>query len=294
MPVFPETPIDPGEPGAEIVPYGYEFRGFRFGSGTDYITEEVDGLLGSATSRDQDQDKSNDHGVNPGILLFGKRIIAFNMKVIGAPGEDIEQKLENLNRIFQPPARRKTRELSAFIFQRPGAPKKVIYARCTKRDFTSSYNVARGLAEGSVELQAPDPLIYSLAVNDATVILPGGSTSDSTILLNDGDHEDGSSPVFTISGPSTNPVITNQTDENRQFKLNVVLDANDSVRVDFKNRQIEVSRDGDPYEKDFTILAPDSRWWVLVPGLNTVSYNRGGGNAGATSTLTIEWQDVWQ
>lgn len=294
MPIFPQETPEPGDPGALIASaYQYEFRGLLFGAGTDYVTQEVTGILGAPTARDADQDKKNDHGVNPGILLYGKRIIQFNLTISGVGGLDIEGKLADARRTFQAPMRRYSLRLEEFVFQRPGEPKKVLFARCTKRDFTSDYRTARGLASGSVELQAPDPRIYSLEVHHADLSLPENETTDTIVIVNSGDHEDGAEPTITLHGPWNDPVIENTTDEEREFKLNFDLGPTDHVRVNFKTRIIEVSEDDGPFVENFTILSPDSRWWVLHPGQNTLQFTRGGGAVGLEGSAEVDWRDVY-
>lgn len=274
-----------------VVPYGYEFRGLSFGTGTDFVTEEVTGLLSSATARDSDVDKAHDHGSNPGTLLYGKRIISFNMKIKGTSA-DIEGKIATAQRIFQAPRIRYTNVPEPFVFQRPGGVKKVCYVRCTKRDFPSNFKTARGFAVGSVELVAPDPLIYSLTPSQAILTLDAGVVAGTNNATMNGDHADGASPVLTITGPATNPIIQNATDDGRAMRFDVVLAANDALRITVKTRRVErrVGLAGD-WNKEFGLTRTDNQWWKLLPGVNVINYNRTG--SATASTLTIDWSDTW-
>ena len=293
MPVFPAPEIEPGVPGALIEEdYQYEFRNLLFGSGTDFVTTEVTGLLGSATARDQDVDKGHDHGSHPGMIFYGKRFIAFDMTIRAANGADMEQKLEAAARAFQLPRIRNSKNMEPFIFRRPGVEDKVCYARCTKRDFPSNFKTAKGLAVGSVELQAPDPVFYSLTPSHADLDLPPTVTTGGVLVPMDGSHADGAKPLLTLTGPATNPVIENDTDDSRAIRLQVTLGANDAVRIDIKKRIVEhrIGLAG-AWNRNYAIVRADSQWWALLPGNNQIIYSRTGSST--TSTLDIDWQDAW-
>lgn len=291
MPVFPEAAIAPGQVGSRVVPYGYEFRDFQFGAGTDFITEEVTGLLSMAPARDQDIDRAHAHGVNPGILLYGKRILSYSMKIIGQMGPDIEGKLATAGRVFQPPRIRNSRQLEPLVFWRPGQPHKVCWVRCTKRDFPSNYQTARGFAVGAVEFQAPDPLIYALEESTSDLTLGNTIVVGNTIVSMEGDAADGAPPIIEITGPATNPIIGNDADDGRAIRLDVVLAIGDSLRVDVKKRKVEIKRGAGEWTKDYSVIRNDNQWWNLLPGLNNITYNRTG--SAAPSTLTLTWNDVW-
>lgn len=289
MPVFPEEVPDPGAVGGVVVVRGYEFRGFRFGTGTEYIVEEAEGLLSAPTARDQDIDRSHAHGTHPGILLYGKRIIAFDLKITGSPST-IDSKLRTVRRIFQAPRIRTSKISEPLVFWRPGEPKKVAYVRCTKRDFPSNFLLGRGLAAGSVELQASDPLVYALAPSTANLTLPGGSVAGTVTASMLGDAAEGVGPILEITGPATNPVIENEADDERAVRLEIVLGATDSVRINLATKVVEKDI-GAGWVRDYSIVRADNQWWKLLPGENVINYNRTG--SALASTLTVSWQDAW-
>jgi len=275
-------------------PYRYEFRDLAFGAGTDYIVEEVQGLLSMPTVRDGDTDRQSTDGAFPGVLTFGKRTLAFDLIIIGTAGTDIEGKLATARRTFQPPQRRKSTVMEPFVFQRPGEVKKVAYVRCTKRDFTSDYETARGKAEGSVELVAVDPTIYSLVVHDEEIQIAAAATSGTGTVTNAGDNADGTLPILTLTGPMTDPVVQNLDDDGRQFKLEGVFDADDQVRVDFRRRIVETRSGAGAWTEDYSIVKNDSLWWALLPGDNDLVFQRNSGNTATFATLEVTWQDAFQ
>ncbi len=145
----------------------YEFNGLLFGSNTSFITTKVDGLIGMPSTDSNDIDKLLEHGSIPGLLRIQKRTVAIDLSILGIPFGSIETNLTLAASAFQTPALRNSRVLAPFVFKRPGQVKKQIFARCDRRDFSSTYEVAHGHAVGSVQLVAPDPVIYSWAQNSA-------------------------------------------------------------------------------------------------------------------------------
>lgn len=273
-------------------PFVYEFRTLAFGSGTDYVVEKVTGLLDEPPTKDKDTDRAHDHGSNPGVLLYGKRIISFDVKIKGTIS-DIDAKIANAQKVFGAPRIRYSTVMEPFVFQRRGGVKKVIYVRCTKRSFPSNFQTARGFAVGSVELQAPDPLIYTLAASQAVINVGVGVTTANTNATMNGDHADGADPIITIVGPATNPIVTNATDDNRALRFQVVLAVGDAIRVNMKTRRVERRIGvGGTFAKDFSIVRNDNQWWALVPGVNAITYTRTG--SAAAGSCTLDWQDTWR
>lgn len=269
--------------------YQYEFRGLLFGAGTDYITTAVNGLLSAPDAVNRDTDSMNGHGAVPGILTGNKRTVEFDLSIIGGSGLDIEQKLNAAQEAFQLPRRRYSREMEPLIFRRPGQPAKVIYVRCERREFESNYNVAHGLAEGSVQLVAPDPIIYSLEEHTAVIELAPGDTNGQIEVYQFGNLVDGAPCTLEIQGPATNPIVGNVTDDNRQVKTTVVLTAANTLVVDQKT--LDSTLDG---ADAFGSVRNDSQYWQLLPKKNVITFSRAGGNTAATARLTIRWRDAWQ
>lgn len=296
MPVYPAEVLAPGDPGEEIESaFQYQFKDLLFGSGTPYIVTEVTGLLAMPGVTDHDKPKGYDHGANPGIITMNKRIIAFNIGVIGSAGVDIEQKIATASRVFQLPRLRRSKTMEPLVFQRPGQVMRQCFVRCTKRDFTSNFQMAKGLGIGSVEFQATDPRIYSLDEYTTAYTLTAGLTSGTFTVNTVGDFVDGTYPTVEIAGPATNPTIGNLDDDSRYFKLNVILTAVDAVRVDFKNQRI-YKRTGlaGAWVEDFSMLANDSKWWAILPGINDLQVTRQAGNTAGGMGVTVTFRDVWQ
>lgn len=274
-----------------VQPYQYVFRNFLFGSGTSIITTKVDGILGMADVDNGDIDRT-DHGSSPGILRMQKRPVAFDLTITGRKGTDIETKLAAARRVFQPPRIRKSHELEPLVFMRPGEPKKMLWVRCTRREFTSEYDTARGLASGSVELQAVNPRIYALEHTEGeTIALASGVTSATVFCEMEGDYEDGTPPRIWIQGPWTNPVLTNATD-GRVIRLNMILDADQELIL--RNKQVWWKAGLDqPFQKYYQVVLDTNQWWNLIPGTNEIVCERDAGNVGATGRIQFIWRDAY-
>lgn len=278
------------EPGDLIaVEYQYEFRNLLFGSGTDYVTTKVSGLHALPPVRNSDVDYVLEHGAQPGPVTMGKRTISIDMTIKGAAGQDIEDKISSASAAFQLPSRRNSRRTEKFVFWRPGQVKKFINVRCERRDFPSDFETARGMCKGTVDLVAPDPLVYSLQEHTKTLTLGTGETSGQINIPNFGNHQDGAACILEVTGPATNFSITNSTDDNRSLQTNASLDADDVFIHD--QAPFITTLNGDD-GADF--VENDSQEWRLLPGENVLVFSRSGTNAAAPATLKVTWRDVWQ
>jgi hypothetical protein len=296
MPVFPPSdPIPPGAPGSLITTnYQYEFNGVLMGALTPFTVEKITGLLGNAPVRLKDIDRENGHGSIPGSALFSPRTVSFDIKASdqfdGTPVDDL---LDMLSHAFDVPQLRYSTDLDVFAYQRPGRSTRRIFARGTKFDVDSTFNVGRGLIEASVEFVAPDPISYDLDLSTQSLTLGVGVTSNSMIVTMAGNFRNGTSPFLYISGACTDPIISNQDDDNRQIKLDVVLAANQICRLNMDTLEVSVQTGGgsNPWIEDYSIVRDDSQFWNLMPGNNTIVYARTG--SGASSTLRVDWYNAW-
>lgn len=273
--------------------YGYVFRNLLMGAGTDIIVENQDGIHTMPAVRNVGVERSNDHGSIPAYTFNSDRIVAFDLKVKGDYGADIWQKVSYLRKIFQAQATRIGRTEEPLYFKRPGQPVKYALVRCTRRDLPSNYMTATGLATASIELQATDPRIYSAVGSTGTITANAGATAATQVaMLMAGDHADGAFPTLVINGPSTDAIVGNATDDNRQLKLQIALAAGHKVRVNMKTQKVEKDV-GAGYVEDYTIIKNDSQWWKLRPGVNQITYNRAAGNTGLSSSVDLSWNDTW-
>lgn len=265
--------------------YVYEFKTLTFGSGTSYIVEEVEGLIGLPDVRTNDEDKQEDHGQHRGVDLLAGRHLIFVLNIIGIAGTDIEDKIRAAITAFQVSKRLGTQEYKLFV-QRPGREKLFIECRARRMAFPSDFNTARGLAKGGAELKASDPRYYSDTEKTTFVDIANTAVQGQSNITMSGDFVDGVEPILEIVGPATNPRIQNQADNNRTVRVDVDLSATDTLLIDSKKKTVTLNG-VDRYD----IVRTDNQWWVLLPGVNTVLYSRSVG--AASSRLTVRHHDAY-
>jgi hypothetical protein len=263
-----------------VANYQYEFNSLLIGSQTDYIVTAIEGLLSLPDVRSHDLDRQDRHGAIGGRDLLSGRKVIFDLSVIANSQGTIESNLRQLSRAFRPSS-----VDIPLVWQRPaGGPKRRLNCRPRRREFTAGYDVAHMLAEGAVELFAADPRIYSNDVSTQDFIIPNSGNSVTANLHSYGDFP--TPPTLTITGPVTNPRISNVADNNRQIRLDVVMTAGQTLVVDVGARTVTL--DGaDRYD----LVRGDNQWWEIQDGDNSITYNRT--DTGAGSTLTMTWRDAW-
>lgn len=290
-PTFPWLTDEDGAGDLVVLPYQYEFRGWLGGSGTAFVVEKVEGLLSSPPVDDFDLPLM-EHGSTPGVIRQQKRTIAFDLKVVGSRGFDIESKLAEVRRVFQLPRFRNTRKMYQLVFSRPGQPKRFVWCRCTNRDFTSEYATARGLAGGSVEVQAPDPTIYTVEEFSQDVVIASGNVSQDETLVMGGDYAEGVRPILHFYGPMRNPLVMNSADDGRTVRLALDIPAGDELVIDRQHRCWAKSASEEDWTQRPDFVRNDNQWWNLLPGDNLITIDRSGtGLIDDDGTLTISWRD---
>ena len=150
-------------------------------------------------------------------------------------------------------------------------------------------------------LVAADPRIYSSALHTSTVSAgtstPVGRSYDKGYGIDYGPASPvgqalvtnaGTTltyPVLTITGPASNPQITNMTTGQRISLIYTLADGEQLV-VDTLNRTVRLGGTTDRYGAvDFG----NTSWWGLVPGVNDIrlaSFSSG-------ASLRVDWRDAW-
>jgi phage-related protein len=265
-----------------VANYQYEYNGLLMGSLTSYVVEGIEGLWDLPDIRTADQERLDWHGDNPGEDLIAPRRKVITIKAYADTQTQMETNLALLAKTF----RQRNNQLP-FVWQRPGQAKKFVNARPRRRQFPTSYEMAHGLAAGSVELYCPDPTIYALANSTATVVLASGAAGASTTTAtNGGDFEVW--PTLTITGAGTNPRISNQQDSNRQVRIDVSMGAGDTLVINTHPNARTATLNGvDRYD----LVRNDNQWWMLQSGANTIGFSRTG--TAGSQTLTVVWNDGW-
>jgi hypothetical protein len=278
--------------GDDIQDFQYQFRGLSIGHNTPFSVKNVTGLLGHAEARSRDIARGNRHGSIPVALLFSPRIIAFDLEVSDQfDGTPIEDLLDELSDAFQPPDLRSSTSLDEFVYKRPDRTPRRFLVRCSKFDFDSDYNVGRGLASGSIELVANDPVSYDNELKTESLVLSVGETSDQVSVENNGNFRNGTPPILYITGTCIDPIVECMQDAERQLKLEVNLAANQICRVNMETFEVAVQTGVGAWVESYDIVRDDSQFFHLMPGDNTIVFSRTG--SGSSATLRLDWRDAW-
>lgn len=268
----------------------YEYCGLLMGSGTQYIVESWVGLFGFGNIRASDIDRLDRHGSVPGLDLMSGKTFQGHLHILD---EVSQSEMESLILALQTVMRPKQIE-QPFVYKRPGQPKKYMNCRPRKSDMPTSYEMAHGHSDATLEFYAATPVHYALAQSTLSATIASGQTSvQFQSAANNGNWP--TDPVITIQGPATNVRLTvsGQTsmdgvdNNNRTIGIDVVLGSTDVLTIDVGKRTIKlngVSR--------YDLKRTDNKWWSLFPGGNTVVYQRVS-NTGAGSTCTMTWHDAW-
>lgn len=267
----------------------YEWAGMLFGTGTNWIVTEMDGLDSQPDMVTDDSQRNDDHGGLVGIDLLSPRNITMAVDYLGSSHADVMAAYRQIAKVMRPLS-----ALYPFAFQRPNEVKKQVFVRPRQRSLPSTADVAMGLAEGTLAWLAPDPRIYSLAQNHAQIVLGAGVATAAVVIANAGDFH--AWPKFIISGTGTNPKVkvTAQTADpldgtnwnTQQIDTTAVMGAADVLSIDANIKDIQLNG-----VNAYTLKADDNQWWQYMPGNNTITFSRS--TTAGVMTLDIYWYDCW-
>ncbi len=116
------------------------------------------------------------------------------------------------------------------------------------------------------------------------VLLSGGVIGSGFTIANNGDVE--CFPVFTITGPGTNLILTNTT-TGKAITSSLTLTGGQSLIIDTQAKTA-VRENG---TNQFSTLSFASVLWTLVPGSNAITLNMTG--TGAGSQIRITYKQRW-
>lgn len=267
----------------------YEYASILFGTTTHLVVQTMDGLDSSPELASDDTDRNDDHGSIPGRDLLKSREVTMALEVDGLGHADVMATFRNLARVMRP-----LKVEVPFVFKRPGEVKKQVFVRPRKRAFPSNAEVAMGLGKGSLNWLAPDPRIYSLTEHHLQIVLAAGANSGQVVVNNAGDFH--AYARFVLSGAGTNPriAVSGQTpdpldgsnDNGRTTALDLNMAAGDVLQVFPKTKHILLNN-----ANAYQVRRNDNQWWELMPGNNTVTFDRTG--TAGIQTLDIFWFDAW-
>lgn len=143
------------------------------------------------------------------------------------------------------------------------------------------WKMATGAAE-FIDIGLPSAAVTGRTYNKTysytygAVVNPGGSGQ----AVNAGDID--AWPVFVITGPVDNPVITNETTGQTFLVIGTVL-AGETLTID--------SRSGVVTPSSYRLVG---RPWQLVRGNNTVRWRASSGSFDPNANLRVSWRSTWE
>lgn len=152
-----------------------------------------------------------------------------------------------------------------------------------------------------LDLEAPDPTIYDTSAGSAltaniTKAIPGGVqftstaplfgtsfyfTSSQSISVVNNASPNVAYPVITITGKTTNPVLTNKATGEVFALTGYSVDSSAVTVIDMANHTVTLNG-GNAF--GYTSLS--SEWWGLQPGDNTIDFTSDSGSDIPTAVMT--------
>jgi hypothetical protein len=268
------------------------------GNGITWLWQKLDGWdsppsVGSVLQR------SADHGGWPAAQYYGPRILTLTVEA-SAPTQALRDVARGILQQAVPVGTTST-DLAVLAYDEP-VPKQAQVRRNAGAAITEACPTLTDVVF-TIPLVAPDPRKYATTPQQVQVVLPAPVVSplalpftsgfpvafpggflpeaSSAVVTNAGTFE--TRPQLTVNGPVTSPAIVNATLGSVISFTGLIMGASDVLTVDTDNKQTFLN--GLFYPAD-----PQSSWWVLSPGDNTV-YLSGVTSAGAQ--LSISWSSAW-
>jgi hypothetical protein len=282
---------------AVIQNYSFSFAGQVFGgAGSPYQIQSVDGLESLPEIRNQDDNRGYADGMFSGRDFYGGRTISIIFLTLASPTASAQA---NYNTIQQALQAQQSGTTPLYFILSNAAGEQVIYARVRGLRTSVDPNYTYGYIVSQVEFFCPDPLYYNSNIQTAVlaytpptgrvynreynVTYGGGSVIISTTISNTGWAT--TYPTIAISGPITNPVVGNTT-ENKSLSFVGTYSSADILLVDLYNRVITLN--GSPARN--TLISGE--WFSALPG-NNQFYLTGTGTLAGTTQAVVTWQSAF-
>lgn len=272
--------------------YSFQFGTFVFGgAGSPYQILDVDGL-GLPELRVQDDNRGYNDGMFSGRDFLSGRSLTFTLNIFGDATRNAQQNLALFNQAMIP----QTSGTTALYFQlAPTDTTKVLYARVRSRRVLVDPDYTYGFIRVQVTMFAPNPKYYdqTSVTGSISPVTPSGRTYNRTYNLSYGGGSNASAltivnsgtwttyPTITITGPITNPILTNQT-TNQLLAVTVTLQATDSLVLDLENKNVLLN--GSPVRN---LLTGSSQWFGASPGSTVFALTGTAFTAGVTSGSVV-------
>ncbi|MGH9121415.1 MAG: hypothetical protein ACRDYC_05645 [Acidimicrobiales bacterium] len=299
---FPPLSLTP----PSLLPWQLSYNGLTVGAATPWAVTGIQGL-DLATIRSADIGRPRDHGEFVGLDVFGGRDVTVNLWMVsdGVSLQDSQVALAAATLVGL------TTEQPLW-FQLPNLPLMAVMCRTRKR--TMAFDINYGAAQVGVPalaLHATDPRIYG-PTEEVSVGLPvlsgqfvfmatppfsfGGVVPIGSGVDNTGNFE--GRPVLVITGPVTNPSISNASivgnptlTFSNPMASGFTVASGDQLVVDLDTHSVlyyvgGVASGSAPADRRFWLVM-GSTWWNLPPGANNINFQSSDGGATGASCQII-------
>jgi hypothetical protein len=260
------------------------------------VLSEITGFDSPEVIESADNLVQMDGGIH-GDFFYGRRPITMSGKIIGFA--DTTARNMNMTKLMQATNAMRSNATLTWTPDGGGAQQFVALRRQQPLKISGAW-----VKDFQISLVAADPRVYSATLHSQTVNASGTGGSGGfsfpmtfnlgfgaavvtgqTFVTNSGSTE--SWPIYTITGPGTNPSIYNAT-TNKTLAFIYSLNAGETLVVDTLNRTVFLNGTASRYSAlDFT----NSKWGGLVPGVNDVRLQFFSFGTGAS--IRVDWRDAW-
>jgi hypothetical protein len=278
-----------------------EYNGLLIGGDTAFAIAQIDGLLELPDIDTGDVTYASRHGVAAGNDWMRGRTIRLTLEVYGSTPEELSTRMNELTTAFAPAIGETP--LAFMIPGIAGGVKVQTEARVRRRSSPINREWYYNIPIVTIELYATSPYLEaggSEGLTTATLSLPvvsGGvefdaefdlgfgtvGTSGTVAVTNSGASD--MYPTIDITGPVTNPVVTNLT-TGEWWGYTGTVSSGDTLTVDTKARTVLMNGSANRYY----LMTAGSEFFSLDPGSSTLRYNA---DAYTASTATITARSAW-
>ncbi|MCA1569782.1 MAG: phage tail family protein [Chloroflexi bacterium] len=276
--------------------WDWTFNGFTWGDDALDVVS-VEGLLGMVA--ESSNVRRSDRGSTPGRVRLPEKTITMEVELAAATSAAMLERLALARAAWTV-----RQDELPLTFQVKGDIAKRVYCRPVRHAIPITVRYEFEFLEMAVQFEATDPLIYSDDEHSATTApaqpgagltvpftppftVPAATSLGVVSLINAGTT---AAPwAARIDGPVTNPVIRHlESGRLLDFSANggLVIGAGQWVDIATDSRSVRLLGTGD---RRITIRLPESRWFLLDPGANTVEFTADTG----TGAITISHRDAW-
>jgi hypothetical protein len=272
--------------------YSFAFNGYVFGGGNSvHQIQDVQGLEGLPAIRNQDDNRGYFDGMFSGRDFYGGRTITATIVTLAGNGNSAQYNY-NLLQAQLLPQQTGTTPLQ-FQLSTAGGLQFInarVRANLTQVDPDYTY----GYIKSQVTFFCPDPRYYDNAVNTTSLLVQtplgrgydrvynvtygGGTQGNTGLVINQGTTT--TYPTITITGPATNPTISNLT-MGQSLSLNYSMVNTDVVVIDLLNRTILLNGNAAR-----NLITGTSQWLSAPVGTSQFYFSATGTTAGAGAVVT--------